>query len=150
MRLQDFLDPGSISLGLSGASKDDVLDEMVGLLGLDPRATQALAQLVRRREQLGSTGFGRGIAIPHARSLVINRLRVAFGRHPGGVEFAAMDQAPVHALFLIVAPPHEVSNQYLPVLGRIAQLCQQADVPERLATLQSADDLFQLLADRGV
>ncbi len=150
MRLQDFLDPAAISLALRGTTKDEVLEEMVALLRLDPRATQALGQLVRRREQLGSTGFGRGIAIPHARSLVVNRLRVAFGRHVAGVEFGAMDQAPVRAIFLIVAPPHEVSNQYLPVLGKVAQLCQQPDVPERLATLQGPDDLFQLLADRGI
>jgi len=150
MRLQDFLDPSAISLTLQGTTKEAILDEMVGLLRLDPRATATLAQLVRRREQLGSTGFGRGIAIPHARSLSVNRLRVAFGRHPDGIEFAAMDQAPVHAIFLIVAPPHEVSNQYLPVLGRVAQFCQQPDVPERLAALQTPTELLALLAERGV
>jgi mannitol/fructose-specific phosphotransferase system IIA component (Ntr-type) len=150
MRLQEFLDTSAVSLLLRGTTKDEVLEEMVGLLRLDPRATQALAQLVHRREHLGSTGFGRGIAIPHARSLVVNRLRVAFGRHVAGVEFGAMDQAPVHAIFLIVAPPHEVSNQYLPVLGKVAQLCQQPDVPERLARLEDPAALLALLADRGV
>jgi len=149
MHLQEFLDPAAIALDLRSTTKDQVLDEMVGLLHLDPRATQTLGQLVRRREQLGSTGFGRGIAIPHARSLVVNRLRVAFGRHRTGVEFAAMDQAPVHAIFLIVAPPHEVSNQYLPVLGKVAQLCQQPDIPALLANVETPADLMALLASRG-
>lgn len=150
MRLQEFLDPRAISVTLVGATKDEVIDEMVGLLRLDPGAAQSLARLVRRREQLGSTGFGRGIAIPHARSLLVNRLRVAFGRHKAGVEYTAMDQLPVHALFLVVAPPHEVSNQYLPVLGRIAQLCQQPDVPEKLARLEDPRELMALLGERGI
>jgi mannitol/fructose-specific phosphotransferase system IIA component (Ntr-type) len=51
----------------------------------------------------------------------------------------------VHYLFLIVAPPLEVSNQYLPVLGRIAQFAKDADIPDRLAALSSPADFFALL-----
>ena len=54
----------------------------------------------------------------------MSRLRLAFGIHREGVEYEAVDQRPAHVFFLIVAPPTEVSNQYLPVLGRIAQLGQ--------------------------
>ncbi len=150
MHLRDFLDPASVSLSLQAASKDELLAEMVGLLGLDSRAAASLTQIVRRREQLGSTGFGRGIAIPHARSLVVHRLRVAFGYHRVGVDYTAVDQLPVHAVFLIVAPPHEVSNQYLPVLGKVAQLCQFTDTPERLSRLADAESLLAFLAERGV
>lgn len=150
MLLGDFLDPRAVSLDLAGTSKDEVLDAMVGLLGLDARATATLTQIVRRREQLGSTGFGRGIAIPHGRSLVVNRLRVAFGYHRGGVAYDAVDHQPVHALFLIVAPPHEVSNQYLPVLGKVAQLCQHPGTPARLGNLRSAEELLAFLTERGV
>lgn len=150
MHLHDFLDPASVSFALQAPDKDALLAEMVGLLQLDPRAAATLAQIVRRREQLGSTGFGRGIAIPHARSLAVNRLRVAFGYHRGGVEYQAVDQLPVHAVFLIVAPPHEVSNQYLPVLGKVAQLCQFPDTPERLSRLADAQSLLAFMAERGV
>lgn len=150
MQLRDFLDPQAVRFDLPGRTKDEVLAAMVGLLGLGPRATATLGQIVRRREQLGSTGFGRGIAIPHARSLVVNRLRVAFGYHRNGVPFDAVDQQPVHAIFLIVAPPHEVSNQYLPVLGRVAQLCQHADTPQRLAALGAPQELLAFLEERGV
>lgn len=149
MRLTDFLGPGAISLDLSADTRDGVLEEMVGLLRLEARSTAALVHLLRRREELGSTGFGRGVAIPHARSLALNRLRVAFGYHRGGVDFKAVDGTPVHAVFLILAPPHEVSNQYLPVLGRIAQLCQEPDVPDRLRLLRTPAEFLQLLSDRG-
>lgn len=149
MRLGDFLDPSAVRLNLSSGSKDAVLDELVGLLGLDERSTQQLFKLLKRRELLGSTGVGRGIAIPHCRSLAVSRLRLAFGIHQAGLEYEAVDQRPVHIFFLIVAPPTEVSNQYLPVLGRIAQLGQLPDVPERLRALTDPAELFGLLEERG-
>jgi PTS system nitrogen regulatory IIA component len=56
----------------------------------------------------------------------------------------------VFNFFLIVAPPLEISNQYLPVLGRIAQFAKEPDVPERLDALQNLDDFFRLLQEKGV
>ena len=150
MQIQDFLEPSAIRLDLGGSTREAVLREMVALLSLQPRASEALVHLALRREQLGSTGFGLGIAIPHARSLVVHRLRLAFGRHPAGIEYAAMDRAPVRVFFLIVAPPHEVSNQYLPILGKVAQLCQHPGVPARLANLPDPAALFALLNEYGL
>jgi PTS system nitrogen regulatory IIA component len=150
MRLRDFFTPGAISFDLQATDKDSVLDELVRLLGVDPRAGETLLRVLQRRESLGSTGMGRGIAIPHGRSLVANRLRLAYGQSRKGVEFHAIDGKPVHHLFLIVAPPLEISNQYLPVLGRIAQFAKEPDVPDRLAALTQADDFFRLLEEKGV
>ena len=150
MRLKEFFSPEAISLSLRGGSKDDVLAEMVSLLRTDERSAGTLLRILQRRENLGSTGMGRGIAIPHGRSLVVSRLRLAFGRKPDGIEFQAIDGKPVFSFFLIVAPPLEISNQYLPVLGKIAQFAQQPDVPERLGSIKSADEFFRLLEEKGV
>jgi mannitol/fructose-specific phosphotransferase system IIA component (Ntr-type) len=120
------------------------------LLRLDERSTLQLSRLLKRRETLGSTGVGRGIAIPHCRSLALNRLRLGFGLHRAGLEYDAIDHRPVHVLFMIVAPPTEVSNQYLPVLGKIAQFAQIPDVPERLRALTDPEQLFQLLEEKGI
>jgi mannitol/fructose-specific phosphotransferase system IIA component (Ntr-type) len=149
MRLSDFLDPTAVSLSLRGQTKEEIRDELVALLRLDERSTETLARLIRRREALGSTGVGRSIAIPHCRSLAVNRLRLAFGLHPQGVDYDAIDGKPVHVFFLIVAPPVEVANQYLQVLARIAQFAQQPSVAERLRTLTSPDQLFALLDEKG-
>lgn len=148
MRLRDFFDPNGIALALSGRTRDDVLAEMAGLIGLDERGQSTVLRLVQRREQLGSTGIGRGVAVPHCRTLVVNRLRLAFGRHPLGIEFDAIDRRPVYNVFLIVAPPAEVANQYLPVLGKIAQLAKDAEVPERLARLTSVEEFLALLDEK--
>ena len=150
MELREFFSEDAIKLELEGTSKDDVLMELIGLLKLDEKNEQMLFKMLKRRENLGSTGIGRGIAIPHCRSLVVQKLRVAFGRKRAGLDFKAIDDKPVHFLFLIVAPPLEVSNQYLPVLGKIAQFAKEADVPERLLQLTEPSQFMKLLEEKGV
>ncbi len=149
MNLQEFFFDDAVTLKLKGTEKDEILKELIGLLKLDEKSEAMLYKMLKRRENLGSTGIGRGIAIPHCRSLVVNRLRVAFGRKPDGVDFKAIDDKPVFDFFLIVAPPLEVSNQYLPVLGKIAQFAKEPDVPERLAQLESPEQFLALLEEKG-
>ena len=150
MQLRDFIADSAVSLDLTGTTQDAILEELVRLLQQDERSAATLLRIVRRREALGSTGVGRGIAIPHCRSLVASRLRVAFGRSTAGVEWQAIDGRPARFFFLIVAPPVEMSNQYLPVLGRIAQFGKEADIPDRLAGLASVADFFALMDAKGV
>ena len=150
MELREFFSEDAIKLELEGTTKDEILRELIGLLKLDEKSEGMLFKMLKRRENLGSTGIGRGIAIPHCRSLVVNRLRVAFGRKATGVDFKAIDEKSVNFFFLIVAPPLEVSNQYLPVLGRVAQFAKEPDVAERLRTLASPADFFRLLDEKRV
>lgn len=150
MQLKEFFSADAIALRLQGSDKDEILRELIALLKLDEKSEAMLLKMVKRRENLGSTGIGRGIAIPHCRSLVVSRLRVAYGRKPEGLDFRAIDDKPVYNLFLIVAPPLEVSNQYLPVLGKIAQFAKEPDVPERLSTLESAEEFLALLDEKKV
>jgi mannitol/fructose-specific phosphotransferase system IIA component (Ntr-type) len=150
MHLREFFSPDAVTVDLKADTKDEILMELISLLKLDPKAEGMLFKIVKRRENLGSTGIGRGIAIPHCRSLVVNRLRVAFGRKRDGIDFRAIDDKPVYHFFLIVAPPLEVSNQYLPVLGKIAQFAKEPDVPERLASLQRPEEFLDLLDEKNV
>ena len=150
MELREFFSEDAVQLELAGTTKDEVLKELIGLLKLDEKSDGMLFKMLKRRENLGSTGIGRGIAIPHCRSLVASRLRLAYGQSSKGVEFHAMDGRPVHHLFLIVAPPLEISNQYLPVLGRIAQFAKEPDIPARLSALTRPEDFFRLLEEKGV
>lgn len=150
MHLREFFSPDAVTVDLKGDTKDEILKELISLLKLDATAEGMLFKIVKRRENLGSTGIGRGIAIPHCRSLVVNRLRVAFGRKRDGIDFRAIDDKPVYHFFLIVAPPLEVSNQYLPVLGKIAQFAKEPDIPERLASLQRPEEFLDLLDEKNV
>jgi nitrogen PTS system EIIA component len=149
MELGEFFNKDAIDLNLTSETKDDILKELIALLGLDEKSENILFKMLKRRENLGSTGIGRGIAIPHCRSLVVNRLRVAFGRKPAGVEFNAIDNQPVHYFFLIVAPPLEVSNQYLPVLGKLAQFAKEAETTRRLELVESPGEFMDLFAQQA-
>jgi nitrogen PTS system EIIA component len=150
MELREFFSEDAVKLDLAGTTKDEILKELISLLGLDEKNEQMLFKMLKRRENLGSTGIGRGIAIPHCRSLVVSKLRVAFGRKKDGIDFKAMDGQPVHFFFLIVAPPLEVSNQYLPVLGKIAQFSKEPDLPERLLALTEPAQFMKLLQEKGI
>jgi mannitol/fructose-specific phosphotransferase system IIA component (Ntr-type) len=149
MKLRELFTDDVVNLNLTSESKDETIDQLVSLLQLDEKSEAILHKTLKRRERLGSTGIGRGIAIPHCRSLVVSRLRLAYGRRPGGVEFKAIDDEPVYNFFLIVAPPLEVSNQYLPVLGKIAQFAKEEDVPDLLAGLEGPEDFLKLLEEKS-
>jgi len=91
MELREFFTENVVKLDVEGETKDEILKELISLLGLDEKSESILYKMLKRRENLGSTGIGKGIAIPHCRSLVVNRLRVAFGRKKDGVDFRAID-----------------------------------------------------------
>ena len=150
MQLREFFTEEGINLALKGRTKNDILRELVELLHLDDKSQGMLLKMLQRRENLGSTGIGRGIAIPHCRSLVVSTLRVAFGRKPEGIEFKAIDEKPAHFFFLIVAPPLEVSNQYLPILGKIAQFAKESDIADRLAKLKTPQEFLRLLEEKSI
>ena len=150
MRLREFFSEDAIKLELESTTKDAVLKELVSLLKLDEKAQGMLFKMLKRRETLGSTGIGQAIAIPHCRSLVVTRLRCVFGRSAKGIDFKAIDDQAVNYFFLIVAPPLEVSNQYLPVLGKIAQFAKEGDVTSRLAKLKSPAEFLKLLEEKNI
>lgn len=149
MKLRELFTPDVVNLEIQSESKDEILKELIGLLGMDEKSEAILFKTLKRRENLGSTGIGKGIAIPHCRSLVVNRLRLAYGRKPGGVDFKAIDGNPVFNFFLIVAPPLEVSNQYLPVLGKIAQFAKDPEVPDDLESISTPEEFLRLLEEKA-
>jgi mannitol/fructose-specific phosphotransferase system IIA component (Ntr-type) len=150
LRLSSFVDTSRVHLDLSGNTKAEVLRELVATLGLEPQDEAAILRTLLHRESLGSTGIGRGIAVPHCRTPIAKRLQVVYGRRPGGIPYDAIDGEPVTHIFLLIAPPVEISNEYLPVLGRIAQLAKEPDTPARLAAAKIPEDFLYLLAEMSV
>ena len=148
MSLHDFFAPESIDLALHAADRPAALAAAVRLLHLDARAEETLLRVLHRREQLGSTGMGRGIAIPHCRSLVVPRLRMAYARLIEPLPWDAIDGKPVHHIFLIVAPPLEVSNQYLPTLGQLAGFAKEPGNLEKLDLVKSAGEFLELFGPK--
>jgi mannitol/fructose-specific phosphotransferase system IIA component (Ntr-type) len=150
VRIRDYLTEGTIDLQLDARDREECLARLVQLLKLGPRRETTVLRQLTLRELLGSTGFGSGVAIPHCRTLAVSRLRMAFGLHREGVDFGAVDGQPVHAIFLIIAPPQEKSNEYLPALGRLAQFLHDPEIPPRLRFIERPENLLALLEARGL
>ncbi len=114
--------------------KPAVIDELIDVLhraGVT-RYPDAVRQAVLQREALGSTGLGKGIAVPHARSTLVSERAVVVARSKQGVDFEAQDGQPVHLCFLIVAPPVEKDEIYLQLLARVVRGVRLARTRQRL------------------
>jgi len=150
MHLRELFTTDTVKLDLESETKDDILKEMVSLLSVDAEAERVLFKTIARRENLGSTGIGNGIAIPHCRSLLVSELHIAYGRKPSGVDFDAIDRDLVYHFFVIVAPPLETSNHYLPVLGRVAQFAREPNVAGALMALVNPKGFLDLLNEKAL
>src|SRR5205809_7169801 len=95
-----------------------------------------------------STGIGNGIAIPHASSDRIEEVVAAFGRSSHGIEFDALDNAPVKFVVLIIVPKNQGQN-HLRSLASIAKFLNDLSVRESLATAKSADEIHAIFRDRS-
>lgn len=147
--LLDFFEDDLFIPELKGTTKTEALKEMVEKLTAAARIKdgEILERMLHQREQLGSTGIGRGVAVPHGRSLAIERLTVVFGRSAAGIDYDAMDGKPVHLVFLTVAPPQERSNLYLPVLGKIVEMVKSARVRKQLLSAASFAEISGIISE---
>lgn len=148
--LRDYLQPLDIVLSVQGTTRSAILSELVARLGLPADSSSNLLKILEHREAVGSTGVGHGMAIPHCRTPLVPRLRVVFGRKADGVDWGAVDAGSVTRIFLLVAPPIEVANDYLPALGRIAQLMKQSAFRQRLDLATTPEDVLKLFDEPGV
>ena len=134
---------------LHAADRLEALEEMVDCLYENGRVRDKalVLEMLRRREILGSTGIGKGLAIPHGRTLAAPELSVLFARSTRGIDFDALDNKPVHLFFLIVAPPHDRSNIYLPVLGKIVEKVKESRTRQKLMKVATSDELKKVFLD---
>ncbi|MBI4726851.1 PTS sugar transporter subunit IIA [candidate division TA06 bacterium] len=142
INLSDILKPEQINLHLKAQSRDGILKELVGQTSLGEKAQHMLLVNLKQREELGSTGIGKGVAIPHCRSLLLNSLSLIVGRSKNGVDFDAIDRKTSRLFFLIIAPPHDPQNQYLIVLGKIAQLAKGLTSNDSLFTADTPEEFI--------
>jgi PTS system nitrogen regulatory IIA component len=145
MHLADFLDCDAIKPALPGGNKRSLFKQLAELaaqrLGVD--AAAALAGL-NQREQLGSTGFGHGVAIPHAKIDGLTQIYGLFARLSDPVEYKAIDARPVDLVFLLLSPPN-AGAEHLKALAAISRVTRDAATLERLRGARSRDALAAVL-----
>ncbi len=145
IHLSDYLEQDAIELDLKGDTKQKVLTEMVGLLGVEAESRNIALELVMSRESLGSTGIGKGIAIPHLRSTIFPRIMLAYGRSSEGVAFGSIDKKPARHFFLVASPPIDPSNLYHPILAKIVQLVKESKNRKKLDSIDTKAGLLNLI-----
>lgn len=132
---------------LRSKSKEEALAELVDLLVSQEKIMdkEILLEMLRQRESLGSTGIGKGIAIPHGRTLTVSKLIIVFGKSESGVQFGAIDGDPIHLIFMIVAPYQDRQNLYLVVLGKLAELLRKKKIRDKLLKVSTFEEFKDII-----
>jgi PTS system nitrogen regulatory IIA component len=145
MELGDLLTRDGVLASLRAQNKKQALQEMSAhaarLTGLEQRD---LYEHMLQREKLGSTGLGRGIAIPHIRCRGIDRVICAFARLADPIPFEAIDGDPVDLMFLLISPEH-ASGDHLKALARISRILREPAHIERLRAARDAAAIYAIL-----
>ena len=145
MKISDILDKDSIIADLRSKDKKEVLEELAASISKKTgTATQDIVKVLLEREQLGSTGIGGGIAIPHGKLADIDSIIVGFGLSREGVEFDSLDNRPVHIFFLLIIPSNS-TGIHLSVLAHISRLLKQSHFKDNLLKAESAEELQQII-----
>lgn len=150
MKISDIIKKEYIIEDLvSSAGKREILGELSGFLVRGDYALneEAVISTLMNRENLGSTGIGDGIAIPHGKFEGLDQLILLFGRSRKGVDFRAMDGKPVHLFFLLVAPENS-EGRHLKALAKISRMLKDAAFRKKLLDAGSKDELFDLIAEK--
>lgn len=149
MTLADLLTPGCVIAEMQSDEQFPAIAELVDRLVSsgslpDAKRAEALAALTAREEQR-STGIGGGIAIPHCFLTDLESVVAIFGRSTGGIDFCALDRAPVHFVVLFIVPESQ-HTLHLKTLAAIAKILNSAETRSRLAEATDESALFEILS----
>lgn len=150
MKFADFIVPEAIRSELGAAEKEGVIREMVQAL-LDAGAVEkgefeGIVKAILKREELGSTGIGRGVAVPHTKHPSVDRLVGTVAVSSGGVDFDSLDGEKVHLFFLLVSPPDRPGD-HLRALENISRQLRDDTFCRFLKQAKTREDIQQLLEE---
>jgi nitrogen PTS system EIIA component len=148
MRILDFLSEKNIIVDLKAQNKREVIEELVDQLAASGHVSdrKRMIQILLEREELGSTGIGQGIAIPHGKSDTVKELTAAFGLSRSGVPFEALDGEPVYLVFMLVAP-EGTAGQHLKALARISGLLKDKYFRKKLLSAQKVAEIIDVIQE---
>ena len=149
MNISDFLCPKAICADLKGTNKEEIIDELVGLLvsagAIEKKNKTKLVEILLQREALGSTAIGQGIAIPHGKSENVAKLTAGLGVSKKGIDFDSLDGEPAYIFFLLVAPV-DSAGPHLKALARISRLLKDKYFRETLKNTKDEKSILKLIS----
>lgn len=148
MKFSDFVSKKALCGSLTATDKESVIRELVGSLvesgNIDEAARESVTSKVMEREQLGTTGVGKGVAVPHAVTADVAAVVGTIGVSGNGVDFDSLDGEPVRAFFLLVSP-EERRADHLKVLEKISRHVRDEMFCKFLKQSTSVEDIELLL-----
>ncbi|MBU1343038.1 MAG: PTS sugar transporter subunit IIA [Proteobacteria bacterium] len=148
MKISQLLNKNSIIASLAARDKKGAIDELALAVSKTTKASaKEIATVLMEREQLGSTGIGGGIAIPHGKLNMVGSIIVGFGLSREGVEYDSLDNKPVHIFFLLLTSENSTGG-HLKVLAQISKLLKMDHFKQALLTATSVDEIYDIIMEQ--
>ena len=149
MQLDQIFKREFINANLSAKTKTEALAELVNTMikGGFKLNYSSIIEILQQRENLGSTGIGDGVAIPHGKIPELDNLIVAFGRSTEGIDYDSLDGKPVHLFFLLLAPENS-AGQHLKVLAKISKMLRIVNFRKMLLKAKTQSDLYKIIINQ--
>ena len=154
MKFSEFVVRDAIVAEIQSHDRDGVLRELVGALAqagaLPETAVDEVVEALIKREKNGSTGFGKGVAVPHVKHTKIKKMAATIGRSVAGIDFAALDHQPVYSVVLLLSPDNQ-PQQHLQAMNIVFTNLQKDTFRRFLKQSETRDAIADLLdeADQG-
>jgi len=150
MKLSELIHLPSIIPELQSVERKGVIREMVQSLAdngaIPAKDVDAIAKAAIAREMQGSTGFGKGVAVPHVKHDSLTKIVATIGRSSAGVDFAALDRAPVYTVFLLLSPS-SAPEEHLAAMERIFRYLQRENFRKFLRLADSRQAIVDLIKE---
>lgn len=148
MEVHEFINQNLIKMDLQSTDKDSVIKEMIDIMVENGIVTdkEEVVEKAMEREAKGTTGVGKGVAIPHVKSDAVEKPAVAFGRSAEGIDYGSMDEKPSYLFFLITVP-EESHDEHLQLLAQLSRNLVHDDFRQSLLDAESSKEVMDILND---
>ncbi|MBE2279438.1 MAG: PTS sugar transporter subunit IIA [Ignavibacteriaceae bacterium] len=145
MKLSDLLNEKNVIADMSGKDKNEAINELIDLFVDDPKVNdiEKVRKAVFDREKIISTGVGKGFAVPHGKTDAVQEVICAFGRSKEPIDYQALDQRPVHLVFLLVGKENLVSL-HIKLLSRISRLMTRDEFRKKLMNANTVKEIIEI------
>ncbi len=146
MDISDILNDALVNINLKGDNKNEIINELcdniVSYWNIDDK--KDFINKILEREEIKSTGIGRGVALPHARTDAVKGVVISFGRKVEGIDYDSLDGKPAQ-LFFMIASSSDSSNDYIKVLSNLSKLLRMDEFREELLNARDKSEIINII-----
>ncbi len=155
IKIGKLLTPKLIELNLAAKEKNAILEELIDILVkndiITKESSAEVLKCIIERESMMSTGIGGGVAIPHGKTEVVNKLIACFGRSSYPIDFQALDKQPVNMFFVLVTPKDSsVATDHIKALARISRLLKHKYIRQLLFEAKTSEEVMGIINEADI